>query len=55
MAKAKGIGIPITHRVEGGHTLEEVQRALAQKLKVVSTKDFPSFNKFFKEERTTNE
>ncbi|QUH20920.1 hypothetical protein [Alkaliphilus sp. B6464] len=44
--KKKGTGLLITHRIEGGHTLEEVQKALAQKLKVVTTKDFPSLKEY---------
>lgn len=45
MARSKGLGIPITHKIEGGYTLEEFQAALAEKFKVISTKDYPSLFK----------
>lgn len=48
MKKKKGLGIPIVAIVEGGHSIEDVQRSLAKKLKTINTKDFPSLNKFFK-------
>ncbi|MFT9495815.1 hypothetical protein [Anaerosolibacter sp.] len=47
MSKRKGIGLPIVGIVEGGHSIEEVQKSLAKKLSTISTKDFPSLEKLF--------
>ena len=47
MVKRKGTGLQIIAVVEGGYSIEDVQKSLARKLSTISTKDFPSLEKLF--------
>lgn len=42
--------MPITHRVEGGRTIEEVKSSLIKKLSTISTKEFPCLIKLLDKE-----
>lgn len=43
-------GIPIVCRVEGGGTIQDVQKSLAQKLNNLNLRDFPSLEQQIEQE-----